>query len=276
MLTTTVDGLWVLQVLTRLEVISPELGLRPHIPSVESVHHALMHPVALELLESGVIDQAGVVDPAVVEWLTVLARRDVALLTMVSTPADAAPVRALLARFGQWWVSIERADDLVRIAPAGVASAEGDATALIGQFLERICGAAKPAPLRPVTLDADLLTAGTADIAALRSLLLDQRIEADQLRFLMLAADAGKSAAASIVALQSGVEGARNRTYVEPGTVTVIDTPEGRILTEQIPRGGKRWVVIGPGNPANIATAVGAMLRRLPAEESWFSYRKVV
>ncbi|HOB50942.1 MAG TPA: ESX secretion-associated protein EspG, partial [Mycobacterium sp.] len=35
MLTTSIDGLWVLQVLTGIEVVAPELGLRPHLPSIE-------------------------------------------------------------------------------------------------------------------------------------------------------------------------------------------------------------------------------------------------
>ena len=41
MLTTTVDGLWVLQVLSGIEVMAPELGLRPHLPSVESAESML-------------------------------------------------------------------------------------------------------------------------------------------------------------------------------------------------------------------------------------------
>ena len=38
MLTTTIDGLWVLQVLTGIEVLAPEMGLRPILPSVETPH----------------------------------------------------------------------------------------------------------------------------------------------------------------------------------------------------------------------------------------------
>ena len=86
MLTTTLDGLWVLQVLTGIEVLAPELGLRPHLPSVETPQMALAHPIARELVAAGVMDDAGVVDQTVVEWLTVLSRRDVALLMHVQTP----------------------------------------------------------------------------------------------------------------------------------------------------------------------------------------------
>ena len=40
----------------------------------------------------------------------------------------------------------------------------------------------------------------------------------------MLATDTGRSASASIVALQSGAEGAPGRIHVEHGSVTIYDT----------------------------------------------------
>ena len=63
MLTTTLDGLWVLQVLSGIEVLAPELGLRPHLPSVETTHMALAHPVAEELRDVGAIGPAGPIGP---------------------------------------------------------------------------------------------------------------------------------------------------------------------------------------------------------------------
>ncbi len=51
------------------------------------------------------IDEADNVDRAVIEWLTVLSRRDIALLINVRTPDGAdKPAGALLARFAEWWV----------------------------------------------------------------------------------------------------------------------------------------------------------------------------
>ncbi len=132
MLTTTIDGLWVLQVLTGIEVLAPELGLRPILPSVETRHMALAHPIAAELREVGVIDDAGVVDSTVTEWLTVLARRDVALMIHLSAPgADDMPTRALLARFAQWWVVLERSEDFVRISGAGTSNTESAANDVV-------------------------------------------------------------------------------------------------------------------------------------------------
>jgi hypothetical protein len=278
MLTTTIDGLWVLQVLTGLEALAPELGLRPILPSVETAQMALAHPLTAELRAAGVIDQSDNVDTAVVEWLTVLARRDVALLFHVHTPdRGETPAGALLARFAQWWVVIERSEDLVRISSAGTSSAEGAANAVITAQIERLCGTNVPAPLRPVTLDADALQAGVRSQETLRAFLVDQRLEEDQLRILMMAADVGRSAQASIVALQSGVETGRpTRTHIEPTAVTIIDTPEGRLVVEQVSSAGKKWMVIAPGTVSNVASAVNHMLRRLPANEEWYSYRKVV
>ncbi|BBX47083.1 type VII secretion system ESX-2 associated protein EspG2 [Mycobacterium cookii] len=278
MLTTTVDGLWVLQILTGIETIAPELGLRSIRPSVETRHAALAHPIVAELRDAGVIDESATVDPAVVEWLTVLSRRDVALLVSVRTPDNRdKPSGALLARFAEWWVVIERSEDVVRIAGAGTSTAEGAANAIIRSQIERLCGANIPARLRPVTLDADALREKATSRDALDAFLLTQRLDNDQVQILKIAADPERSAQAGIVALQSGqaLAGA-TRTHVEQSAVTIIDTPEGRLVAEHEHSGGKRWMILAPGTASNIATAVNRMMRRLPANEEWFSYRKVV
>jgi hypothetical protein len=277
-LTTTVDGLWALQVLTGIEVLAPELGLRPILPSVETAQVALAHPISADLRAEGVIDESGTVDATVVEWLTVLARRDVALVFHVRTSDTAeTAARVLLARFAQWWVVMERSEDLVRISGAGTSSAEGAANAVLNAQIERLCGTNTPAPLRPVTLDADALQAGATSQETLKAFLTSQRLDADQLHMLMLAADPKRSARASIVALQSGVETGRpTRTHIEQSVVTITDTPEGRLVGEHVMSAGKKWVVFAPGTASNIASAVNQMLRRLPAHQEWFSFRKVV
>jgi hypothetical protein len=280
-LTTTVDGLWALQVLTGIEVVAPELGLRPHLPSVEPKRLALAHPVTAELRAAGVIGDSDTVDGTVAEWLTVLSRRDIALLIRFATPADSSgnsePVRVLLARFAQWWVAMERSADLVRISGAGTASTEDAASAALNAQVERLCGTNAPAALRPVTLDADAMQTAVSGRDSLRTFLGSQGLEADQVRMLALAADPDRSVQAAIVAIQSGVDTGRvTRTYVEPGVVTVIDTPEGRLVAEHTYSAGKKWMIIAPGTKSNVAAALNHMLRRLPADQEWYSYRKVV
>ncbi len=276
LLTTTLDGLWVLQVLSGIESLAAELGLRPILPSAETKEMALAHPVAADLREIAAIDEFGVVDPVIVEWLTVLSRRDVALLMYISTPADEGVVGVLLARFAQWWVVIERAADLVRIGAAGTATAEGSAHTVIRAQIERLCGPLEPARMRPATIDVSDIVSRVENPELLRAFLNEQRLDPEQTRALMLATDTKKSASASIVAVQSGAEGAPGRIHVEHGSVTIYDTPEGRLVAEHAPQGAKKWMIVSPGTPANITTALTAMLRRLPAKEEWFSHRRII
>jgi EspG family len=276
-LTTTLDGLWALQVLTGIEVLAPEMGLRPHLPSVEPKRQALEHPVMAELRAAGVVDESGAVDSTVLEWLTVLSRRDIGLLMHFRMPDDDEPPRVLLARFAQWWVAMERSGDLVRISGAGTASNEGTASAALNAQIERLCGANAPAALRPVTLDADGMRAAATDEESLHRFLGRQGLETDQLQLMEVATDPGRSAQASIVAIQSGVDNGRpTRTHIDQGAVTIIDTPEGRLVAEHVASAGTKWMMVAPGTKRNIAAAINHMMRRLPADQKWYSYRKVV
>lgn len=277
MLTTTVDGLWALQVITGIETVAPELGLRPHLPSVEPKRLALQHPVTAELRDAGVLSEFHAVDPVVVEWLTVLSRRDVALVIRMRVPGDDEQAQILLARFAQWWVALERSADLIRISGAGTATAEGAASTVLSRQIERLCGQNGPAPLRPVTLEADAIRTAATSQEALHTFLAGQRLDADQLRLLTLAADPDQSAQASIVAAQSGVEtGRSHRTHVGSGAVTIIDTRAGRLVAEDVESGGKTWMIIAPGTNSNVAAAINRMMRRLPAHQDWHCYRRVV
>jgi hypothetical protein len=276
-LTTTLDGLWALQVLSGIEVLAPEMGLRPHLPSVEPKRLALQHPVAAELLAAGVIDESGAVDSTVLEWLTVVSRRDIGLLMYFRIPDDDEPPRVLLARFAQWWVAMERSADIVRISGAGIASNEGTANSALNAQIERLCGTNTPAALRPVTLDAEAMRGAATSLEDVRRFLNRQGLEPDRLHMLELAADPARSAQASIVAIQAGVDTGRpTRTFIEQGGVTIIDTPEGRLVAEQVCTAGKQWMIVAPGTKSHIAAAINHMVRRLPANREWYSYRKVV
>lgn len=276
MLTTSLDGLWVLQVLTGIEVLAPELGLRPHLPSVETPEMALGHPATTELREAGVIDATGTVDDTVIEWLTVLSRRDVALLLCVQTPACREPERILVARFSQWWVSVERCGDLVRLSAAGTATSEQAAALLISEQIQRLCGPMSPAVLKPATINATEILETVKDAASLRAFLVSKRFDSDQVAILTLAADPKRSAQASLVAIQAGAGRAPTRAHIDSCAVTVIDTPQGRLVSEHVTRGGKTWMIASPGSDANISSAVVSMLRNLPAQEQWYSKRKAV
>jgi len=275
MLTTTTDGLWVLQVLSGTEVLAPELGLRPYLPSVETARMALRHPVAEELRSAGVIDDSGRVDDPLLEWLTVLTRRDVALLVHLQTPsADGGSERVLLARFAQWWVTLERYGSTVRVSGARIATSEQAATLLIATEIQRLCGAMDSAEFRPATIAIDELLASAGQGTGLRAFLTARAFDSEQVAALTLAADPVRSAQAWIVALQSGVRSLGSTPVIEPGAVTIIDTPVGRLVSERVTRRGRSWMILSPGTIADVASAVQTMMRRLPAQQSWYSYRK--
>jgi len=266
MLTTTVDGLWVLQVLSGIEVVAPELGLRPHLPSVETSEMALRHPIAAELQSAGVITVEGTVDEPVVEWLTVLSRRDGALLLYAQSPASPSqPERVLLARFRQWWVALEQHGQIVRLSGVGIATTQHSVGELIYTEIQRLCGELPPARVRPVTVDAAELLAGVRDQASLRTFLLAQKLDPDQCGLLMQASEPGISAQISIVT-----------SPVDAGTVTIIDSPQGRLVSERITRDGKTWMVVSPGSARQISSAVQRLMRCLPAGHVPYPHRKVV
>ncbi|KBZ69476.1 ESX-2 secretion-associated protein EspG2 [Mycobacterium [tuberculosis] TKK-01-0051] len=276
MLTTTVDGLWVLQALTGVEQTCPELGLRPMLPRLDTPERAKGHPAATELVAAGALDEAGNVDPMISEWLTVLLRRDLALLVMIGVPGRE-PTRASICRFATWWVVLERHGDMVRLYPAGTAGNEASASDLLVGQIERLCGVAEAAPLKPVTLDTEQLLNSVRDTASLRSFLLEQRLDADQLQMVLTAADPARSAQANIVGLQAGVgPDEQARIAVGESTVSIVDTPAGRICIESVTSGQRQYQILSPGSRTDIGGAIQRLIRRLPAGDEWHSYRRVV
>lgn len=276
MLTTTVDGLWVLQAVTGVEQTCPELGLRPLLPRLDTPERALRHPVVAELKAAGALDDAGNIDPMIREWLTVLLRRDLGLLVTITVPGREA-TRASICRFASWWVVLERHGDLVRLYPAGTASNESGASDLVVGQVERLCGVAEVAPLKPVTLDTEQLLGSVRDAASLRTFLLSQNLDVDQLQIVTMAADPARSAHAAIVGLQAGVgPDEMARIAVGDSTVSIIDTPAGRVCVENVISGQRRYQILSPGSRSDISGAVQRLIRRLPAGDDWYSYRRVV
>ena len=276
MLTTTVDGLWVLQAVTGVEQLCPELGLRPLLPKLETPEFALRHPVVPDLVACGALDEAGNADPMIREWLTVLLRRDLGLLVNIGVPGRD-PTRAAICRFATWWVVLERHGDLVRLYPAGTASDEAAATELVVGQVERLCGVAEAAPLKPVTVDTEELLESVRDAASLRSFLLRQNLDVDQLHIVTMAADPARSAHANNVALQAGVGPETTARFtIGDSTVAIVDTSAGRVCVEGVISGGRRYQVISPGSRSDIGAAVQRLIRNLPAGEEWYSYRRVV
>jgi hypothetical protein len=279
MLTTTLDGLWALQAIAGIEQLCPELGLRPLLPRLDTREQALRHPVAATLIECGALDAEGEVDPMIREWLTVIMRRDLTLLLQIGVgdPDPAQLSKASICRFAQWWVVLERCEDQVRLYSVGVASDEASASDLVVGQIERLCGVAEAASMRPVTLRTQELLERVRDATSLRKYLVDQRLDVDQLQIVMMAADPAVSALANLVAIQvGGGPSEMARLVIGDTTVLIADTPAGRVCVENVDNAGRRFQVVAPGSRQDIAKAITRLLRRLPAGEDWYSYRRVV
>jgi len=281
-LTTTLDGLWVLQSVTGIEQLCPELGLRPLLPRLDTAEQALRHPIAEELTGIGALDGLGEVDPMIREWLTVIMRRDVALLVTLNFPGrpygdPQHMTRVSISRFASWWVVLERHDQEVRLYPAGTAGDQNSAGDLLVGQIERLCGVTDAAPLRPVTLDTKELLERVRDRDGLRRYLADQRLDVDQQQIIMAAADPEVSGQANIVALQPGA-GPEDLARMAIGDTAVLisDTPAGRVCVENIDSGGRRYQVASPGTRADVANAILRLISRLPAGADWHSHRRVV
>lgn len=282
MLTTTLDGLWVLQAVTGIETLCPELGLRPLLPRLDTAERALQHPIAAELTEIGALDGQGEADPMIREWLTVIMRRDIALMVQLNFPGrpygdPEHMTRVSISRFASWWVVLERHDQEVRLYPAGRATDEAGAGDLVVGQIERLCGVTEAAPLRPVTLDTKELLERVRDSDSLRKYLTAQRLDLDQQQIVMMAADPEVSGQANIVAIQPGAGPEElARMAIADTAVLISDTPAGRVCVENVDNGGRRYQIVSPGARADVASAILRLIRRLPAGADWHSHRRVV
>jgi hypothetical protein len=282
MLTTTLDGLWVLQAVTGIETLCPELGLRPLLPRLDTAERALQHPIAEELTAIGALDGQGESDPMIREWLTVIMRRDIALMLQLNFPGrpygDAQHMtRVSINRFASWWVVLERHDQEVRLYPAGSATDQAAAGDLVVGQIERLCGVTEAAPLRPVTLDTNELLERVRDSDSLRKYLAAQRLDVDQQQLVLMAADPEVSGQANIVAIQPGAGPEElARMAIGDTAVLISDTPAGRVCVENVDNGGRRYQIVSPGSRADVANAILRLIRRLPAGADWHSHRRVV
>ncbi|MGV0627692.1 ESX secretion-associated protein EspG [Mycolicibacter minnesotensis] len=282
MLTTSLDGLWVLQAVAGIETLCPELGLRPLLPRLDTADRALRHPIAEQLTEIGVLDDQGQLDSMVLEWLTVIMRRDVALMLYLNFPGrpygdPQYMTRVSISRFASWWVVLERHDQEIRLYPAGSATDRQAAGELLVGQVERLCGITDAAPLRPVTLDTKELLERVRDQDSLRKYIQAQRLDIDQEQILMMVADQERCGQANIVAIQPGAgPEALARMAVGDTTVTISDTPAGRVCMENIDNGGRRYQIISPGSRGDVADAILRLIGRLPAGADWHSHRRVV
>jgi hypothetical protein len=270
-LTTTPNGIWVLQALLGIETLPASLRLRPFVASAHDAGAVptVAGPVPLTrtaeyagLVAAGVIDAAGAVDGAVKDWLTVLARRDrdVTLAIRRPDPATvgtelprAAERTLVIAQYRRWLVLIARDGQEVVLDAVGEDENPDRRVELMCATLLTALGDAEPADIEGVNLPADVLRAavtqagpgGPAAVAAAFGRLgLAPRL----VEVLTAATRVDESALAVLFVADRGVT-----HRVHPRVLTLADTDSGRIsISTSTATDGREWVTVWPAGRAGV------------------------
>ncbi len=177
MLTTSVEGLWVLQALLGVESMPVALHLKPFIPSA---HGSLIvetdtgtAPLAQtaqyhDLLAAGVIDKAGRVDEVVRDWMKVLGRPDREVVLVIRRPSGqdtggGAPTvseRVMVVCLHRRWMAMAARDGReIVIGGVGEAQDPDRQIELMCAVLVPAFGESAPADIDGVNVQMDALLA---------------------------------------------------------------------------------------------------------------------
>ena len=269
-LTTTPNGIWILQALLGVEKMPTALRLRPFIPSVDGDG-----TVATEigqvpwsqtaeynsLLAAGVVDQHGRVDDAVRDWMAVVGRPQREVLVVIRRPKpldgpipDGEDPPALIdervmsiCQRDRWLAMIARSRDEIVLAPLGEAARSDEQVDLICDTVlhafshgdaAAISGFNVPSAALQKALDDNVPKGRTMLAAALARL----GLSPDQVAVLSAATSLDESAMAVVTVIDHGVQ-----DHFHEDGVSVIDSELGRItISYTTGPDGTRWTSVWP------------------------------
>jgi hypothetical protein len=279
MLTTSVEGVWVLQALVGVESMPAALHLKPFIPSAHGdlvvettlgrlplVRTAQYHSLAA----AGVIDEHGQVDAVVRDWMTVLGRPEREVVLTIRRPDQAPPDTSgptvservmAICRHRRFVAMAARDGNEMVIGGVGEADEPDRQIDYMCQMIVPALGDHPPADVDGVNLSKEVLTSALdaaagkgpeAMAAALRSLGLGPW----EVQVLGAAAGLDSSAMAVVVVVDHGAQ-----LRPHPRVLTVADTEYGRVsMTTTTGADGKEWVSFWPTTPAGLREDLGALL----------------
>ncbi|MDX1885208.1 ESX secretion-associated protein EspG [Mycolicibacterium sp. 120270] len=272
-LTTTPNGIWILQALLGVEKMPTALRLRPFIPSVDGDG-----TVATEIgdvpwsqtaeyqthVAAGVIDRDGRVDDAVRDWMAVVGRPQREVLVVIRRPKpldgpvpDDEDVPALIeervmsiCQRDRWLAMIARSGEEVVLAPLGEAARGDEQIDLIcdtvlhafshGQAAQ-ISGFNVPSATFESTLKENVPKGRPVMAAALARL----GLSPDQVAVLSAACHLDESAMGVVSVIDHGIE-----KHFHPDVISVIDSEHGRItISHTTGPDGTRWTSVWPTTP---------------------------
>jgi hypothetical protein len=269
-LTTTPNGIWMLQALLGVEKMPTALRLRPFIPSVDGDG-----TVATEigdvpwsqtaeynsLAAAGVIDEAGRVDGAVRDWMAVVSRPQREVLVVIrrpkpldgSVPEGEEPPALIdervmsICQRDRWLAMIARSGDEIVLAPLGEAARNDERTDLICDTVlhafsrgeaAAISGFNVPSATFESTLKENVPKGRPVLAAALARL----GLSPDQVTVLSAACHLDESAMAVVSVIDHGIQ-----NHFHPDVISVVDSELGRItISHTAGPDGTRWTSIWP------------------------------
>jgi hypothetical protein len=272
MLTTTVEGLWVLQALLGVESMPVALHLKPFIPSAHgslivqtTAGHVPLNQTAEyhSLVQAGVIDDRGQVDDVVRDWMKVLGRPDRQVILAIRRPSgqrndDDMPTvheRVMVVCLHRRWMAMAARDGR-EVVVGGVGESEDPARqielmcrVLVPAFGEAIAADIEGANVELDTVQTALEAAAPAGRDAISAALARVGLPPHEVEVVTAATRLDESA----MAVVSLVDHGSIDFHAHPRVLTVADTEYGRIsFTTTSGADGKRWVSIWPTTPAGL------------------------
>lgn len=270
-LSTTTEGLWLLQALCGIETLPAILVTRPYIADVGP---PASHPGIDTLVQAGSIltGDHREVHPQIRQWLDTLGAPDIVLGAMIERrpPAGGATqhLRVAIARRATMTVAAARHADDVTVENVG---AVPDMRALLARLLP-LCGP-QTAPA-----DFDTIMVPTADLLdGMASVVRGEHTPKIALGRLGLTAAQQRvlTAAADHPLMEMSMGVIRHDTsgdHVGIAAVAVTDTVEGRVVTGPVrSESGQWWTRIAPGTLAAGAAALTALLDTVGVSD-WYGH----
>jgi hypothetical protein len=288
-LTTTPNGIWILQALLGVEKMPTALRLRPFIPSVDGdgtvateVGQVPWSQTAEynSLAAAGVIDRDGRVDDAVRDWMAVVGRPQREVLVVIRRPKpidghvpDGEDVPALIeervmsiCQRDRWLAMIARSGHEIVLAPLGEAARGDEQVDLICDTLLHAFSRGEAAAISGFNVPTAALESvlnenvpkGRAMLAAALARL---GLSPDQVAVLSAATALDESAMAAVTVIDHGI-----KDHFHSDSVSVIDSDLGRITVSYTTGpDGTRWTSIWPTSTDGLRQDLGKLLNSTKA-----------